>query len=134
MTALPAFFYALSEGIRITVRPWFLAAQSRPGLGHYVFAYEIRIENVRPEPVQLVSRYWRIQDSIGEETEVEGEGVVGEQPMIDPYQVHEYQSYCVLKSPAGTMEGFYTFVLPEGDRFRAQIPRFVLDAGTPANN
>lgn len=134
MVAPPAFFYALSERIRITVRPWFLAAQSRPGLGHYVFAYEIRIENVRPETVQLLSRYWRIQDSIGEETEVEGEGVVGEQPVIDPFHAHEYQSYCVLKSPSGSMEGHYTFVTPDGGRFRAQIPRFVLDAGTPANS
>jgi ApaG protein len=129
-----SLFYALTEGIRISVRPWFLPAQSRPGLGHYVFAYEVRIENVRGAPVQLLARYWRIQDSIGEETEVEGEGVVGEQPVIEPFQVHEYQSYCILKSPVGAMQGHYTFVTPEGDRFRARIPRFEFDAGTPANS
>jgi ApaG protein len=120
--------------MRITVRPRYLPTQSRPELGHYVFAYEIRIENTRPEPVQLLTRYWRIQDSGGEETEVKGEGVVGEQPTIAPFQVHEYQSFCILKSPAGAMEGYYVFLTADGARFQARIPRFILDAGTPANN
>lgn len=121
-------FYKLTNGIRITVRPWYLAAQSQPALGRFVFGYHIRIENVGQGPAQLLTRYWLIKDSNGEETIVEGEGVVGEQPVIAPFRSHEYQSYCVLKSPSGSMEGRYTFVRSDASRFEAEIPRFELDA------
>lgn len=126
---MPQLFYRLTNGIRVSVRPWFLAAQSRPALGHYVFGYGVRIENVGEWPAQLLTRYWLIRDSTGEETEVHGEGVVGEQPVLAPFTAHEYQSYCILKSPSGTMEGRYTFLRGDGARFDADIPRFVLDAG-----
>ena len=102
-------FYKLTNDIRVTVRPWFLAAQSQPAQGRFVFGYHIRIENVGQGSVQLLTRYWLIKDSNGEETIVEGEGVVGEQPVLAPFRSHEYQSYCVLKSPSGSMEGRYTF-------------------------
>ena len=127
-------FYKLTNSIRVTVRPWYLAAQSQPALGRFVFGYHIRIENVGEGPVQLLTRYWLIKDSNGEDTIVEGEGVVGEQPVIAPFRAHEYQSYCVLKSPTGSMEGRYTFVRADGSRFEAGIPRFELDAGTPAES
>ncbi len=126
------FYYRLSNDIRITVRPWYLATQSRPGLGHYVFGYHVRIENVGDTPVQLLTRYWLIRDSNGEESEVHGEGVVGEQPVLAPFTSHEYQSYCILKSPSGSMEGHYTFGRRDGTRVRAAIPRFDLDAGATA--
>ena len=132
MTAPSPFFYRESNGIRITVRPSYLASQSRPQVGHYVFAYHIRIENVGDRAAQLLERYWRIHDEIGEDTEVQGEGVVGEQPHLPPFHAHEYQSYCVLKSPAGHMQGHYTLVRPDGSHFQAAIPRFILDAGTIA--
>lgn len=122
------FFYRQSNGIRITVRPTYMRDHSRPELRHYVFAYQVRIENVGPEPAQLLRRRWLIHDSIGEENTVEGEGVIGEQPSIDPGNVHEYQSYCVLKSPSGYMEGHYSFVRPDKSSFDAQIPRFILSA------
>jgi len=128
------FFYKLSNEVRVTVRPWYLAAQSQPLVGRFVFGYHIRIENVGPRPVQLLTRYWLIKDSNGEETIVEGEGVVGEQPVIAPFRAHEYQSYCVLKSPNGSMEGRYTLVRADGSRFDAEIPRFELDAGATAGN
>ena len=128
------FFYKLTNDVRVTVRPWFLAAQSQPVLGRFVFGYHIRIENVGSGPVQLLTRYWLIKDSNGEETIVEGEGVVGEQPVIAPFRSHEYQSYCVLKSPSGSMEGRYTFVRSDGSRFEADIPRFELDAGATAGS
>ena len=99
------FFYRQSGGIRITVRPTYMRDHSRPELRHYVFAYQVRIENVGPEPAQLLRRRWLIHDSIGEENTVEGEGVIGETPSIEPGNVHEYQSYCVLKSP----NGYYYF-------------------------
>ena len=128
--ATPAFYYRLTDGIRITVRPAYLPGQSRPSLGHFVFSYLVRIENVGTTPAQLLSRLWRIHDSVGlgEDHEVAGEGVVGEQPRIEPGRVHEYQSYCILKSPSGFMEGHYQFVRDDGIRFLAFIPRFDLAA------
>ena len=127
MAASP-FFYRESFGIRITVRPMYLRDQSEPSAGHYVFAYFVRIENVGDQSAQLISRRWLIHDSIGEDTEVKGEGVVGEQPVIAPGQVHEYQSFCILKSGEGFMEGHYDFVRADGSGFVAEIPRFVLSA------
>lgn len=123
-----AFFYRETEGIRITVRPRYVPEQSRPSQRHFVFAYNVRIENVSQETAQLVSRRWRIHDSVGRDTEVEGEGVVGEQPVLAPGRVHEYQSFCVLQSGSGHMEGSYRFVRADGSAFEAQIPRFILDA------
>ncbi|MGH7703496.1 MAG: Co2+/Mg2+ efflux protein ApaG [Gemmatimonadales bacterium] len=122
------FYYRQTEGIRISVRPLFLPDRSPPGAPQFVFAYFVRIENVGEERVQLISRRWSIHDSVGEDTVVEGEGVVGEQPTLDRGQVHEYQSFCVLKSPVGYMEGHYFFVGAEGTRFHAEIPRFDLNA------
>ncbi len=132
MTAMP-FFYKESYGIRITVRPMYLREQSKPWMGHYVFAYFIRIENVGEQAAQLMSRRWLIHDSIGEDTEVKGEGVVGEQPVVRPGHVHEYQSFCVLKSAEGFMEGHYDFVRADGETFAAEIPRFLLSASEPTS-
>ena len=126
-----SFFYKESQGIRITVRPLYLRDQSRPSHRHYIFAYFVRIENIGEQTVQLLRRRWLIHDSIGEDTEVEGEGVVGEQPTIPPGQVHEYQSFCVLKSPSGYMEGEYYFVRADATSFAAEIPRFTLSADGP---
>lgn len=122
----PSFFYRLSHGIRITVRPEYLGDQSDPTRQRFVFAYHVRIENVGSHPARLRTRRWRIHDSIGEDMEVEGEGVVGEQPLIPPGGVHEYQSFCVLKSPRGWMEGQYFLVRADGTPFTAWIPRFDL--------
>ena len=122
------FYYRETNGIRITVRPVYLREQSEPAARHFVFAYYVRIENVGRESAQLLSRRWLIHDSIGEDTEVEGEGVVGEQPTITPGNVHEYQSFCILKSSEGYMEGHYNFVRPDASSFQAAIPRFLLSA------
>ena len=132
---MAALYYRITDGIRITVRPSYLPGQSRPSLGHFVFAYSVRIENVGAEPAKLLTRLWRIHDSVGlgEDHEVKGDGVVGEQPRVEPNRVHEYQSYCILKSPNGHMEGHYEFVRDSGVRFLAFIPRFELDAAAEAD-
>ncbi|MFL5582770.1 MAG: Co2+/Mg2+ efflux protein ApaG [Gemmatimonadaceae bacterium] len=122
------FFYRETLGIRVTVRPTYMRDQSRPWQRQFVFAYAVRIENVGAQAAQLLSRRWLIHDSSGEETEVVGDGVVGEQPLIVPGSAHEYQSFCVLKSSRGYMEGQYFFVREDGSRFEATIPRFELDA------
>lgn len=127
-----AFYYKCTDGIRVTVRPVFLPERSHAPKQQFVFAYFVRIENIGTESAQLRSRRWLIHDSIGEETVVEGEGVVGEQPLLACGQVHEYQSFCVLKSPGGWMEGQYFFQRTDGSMFPAEIPRFHLAADQSA--
>ena len=129
MTARP-FFYRETDGIRVTVRPRYLADQSLPHAMRYVFAYAVRIENVGTVGAQLRSRRWLIHDDVGEDLEVAGDGVIGEQPHLAPGAIHEYSSFCVLKSRSGWMEGYYTFAREDGARFRAEIPRFALDAAS----
>ena len=124
-------YESLTDGIRVTVRPRFSLAQSDPAEGEFVFSYKIRMENLGEQAAQLLFRHWRIHDASGEDQEVDGDGVVGEQPLLTPGQAHEYQSFCVLSSPAGFMEGYYTFVRPDGSRFRVAIPRFQLEAPLP---
>ena len=122
------FFYRQTQEIRVTVRPLYLKEQSRPAKAHYVFAYFVRIENVGTDGAQLLSRRWRIHDSSSGDTETEGEGVAGSQPHLPPGGVHEYQSFCVLRSPSGFMEGEFRFVRADDSHFTAAIPRFVLEA------
>lgn len=117
-----------TDGIRVAVRPNFSMARSEPAEGTYVFSYRVRVTNVGGDTAQLLFRYWNIHDSAGDDSVVEGEGVVGEQPTLLPDQDHEYRSFCVLRSPAGYMEGYYTFQRADGSRFRAVIPRFHLTA------
>lgn len=125
-----SFYYRESEGIRVTVRPVYLRDHSEPSQSHYVFAYFVRIENVGKLAAQLLTRRWLIHDSVGDgiDTEVIGEGVVGEQPTITPGAVHAYQSFCILKSGEGYMEGHYGFLRQNGSAFEAEIPRFTLSA------
>ena len=120
------FFYRMSEGVRITVFPSYSPEHSDPRRAHFVFTYRIRIENVGDRPAQLRWRHWFIHDAVAGDHEVEGEGVVGQQPLLGPGEVHEYESYCVLRGAEGYMEGHYEFVRPDGSRFEAAIPRFTL--------
>ncbi|HEY0969924.1 MAG TPA: Co2+/Mg2+ efflux protein ApaG [Gemmatimonadales bacterium] len=122
------FYYRETLGVRVTVRPRYLPDQSLPEGGRYVFVYFVRIENVGAQQVQLLSRRWLIHDSMGEDLEVTGDGVVGRQPTLAPGEVHEYNSFCILKSSRGHMEGHYRFVRADGSDFEAMIPRFVLEA------
>ena len=117
-----------TKGIRVAVRPSFSLARSEPAEGTYVFSYLVRVLNVGDDAAQLILRHWHIHDAAGEDSEVEGEGVVGEQPLLHPDEGHEYRSYCVLRSPLGYMEGDYTFQRSDGTRFKVSIPRFMLQA------
>lgn len=116
-----------TEGIRVSVRPRFSLADSDPADGTFVFAYTINLENEGDTVAKLLFRHWRIHDAAGDDSLVDGEGVVGEQPVLAPGETHEYQSYCVLRSPVGYMEGHYTFVRQDGERFRVEVPRFHLN-------
>lgn len=121
-----ALFYRITEGIRVTVTPLYLESHSDPGEPRYVFVYRIRIENVGEQPAHLRWRHWYIHDPVAGDQEVEGEGVVGQMPLLPPGGVHEYESFCVLKGPEGHMEGYYEMHRPDGSVFRAAIPRFAL--------
>ncbi len=118
----------ITEGIRVSVRPSFSFPHSEPEDGRFVFTYQVEMENQSEEAAQLLFRHWFIHDSEGEDSEVDGEGVVGLQPTLAPGKSHVYQSFCVLRSPVGFMEGYYTFVRPTGEEFRVRVPRFDLRA------
>ena len=104
----------------------FLPEQSSPRDGKFVFAYHISISNVGGETTQLISRHWIITDANGDVEEVEGPGVVGEQPVLEPGASFEYTSFCPLKTNVGTMHGTYTMVTPGGGSFDARIAPFTL--------
>ena len=119
---------ATTETVTISVRPVYLDDKSDVIARRLVFAYFIRIENHGPDDVQLLRRRWTITDAEGHVQEVEGAGVVGQQPTIRPGETYEYHSFCVLRTFEGSMEGTYLMQREDGARFRAQIPRFHLRA------
>jgi ApaG protein len=121
-------FVATTEDITVTVRPVYLDGQSDMILKKFVFAYFIRIENNGTDKVQLLRRHWYINHAGGRVEEVEGEGVVGKQPVILAGAAHEYNSYCILESFEGSMEGTYLMRRSNGEEFRVNIPRFLLRA------
>ena len=112
--------------IDVDVATRFLDDQSAPEDGRYVFAYTIRIHNRGRVPAQLLRRHWVITDANGKVQEVEGEGVVGEQPWLRPGEDFEYTSGAVLETDLGTMHGSYHLVADDGTRFDAPIPAFTL--------
>lgn len=115
----------VTHGVEISVETRFLPSESSIRHGHYFFMYEITIENKNEFSVQLLSRHWHIYDSNGEYREVKGEGVIGEQPVIEPGQKYSYRSGCNLATEIGRMEGAYTMVrLFDNKEFEAQIPAF----------
>ncbi len=121
-------YIATTESITVTVRPVYLDGQSDFMVRRFVFGYFIRIENNGLDDVQLLRRHWMIYDGLGRLREVEGEGVIGKQPLIPPGEAHEYNSFCVLETFEGHMEGTYMMERSAGDRFRVAIPRFNLRA------
>lgn len=125
---------AVTNSIRVRVVPAFIEAHSSPVDRKFAFAYRIRITNEGSRRVRLASRRWLIIDGYGRREEVEGNGVIGQNPVLDPGETFEYASHCVLRCEWGTMEGAYRFV-PEGaDAFEAEIARFYLVAHPPTES
>jgi ApaG protein len=117
---------ASTDGIRVTVRSEFRPDRSAPAQGRFLFTYTVRIANEGGTAAKLVSRHWIITDANGKKEEVVGEGVVGQQPHLDPGEQFEYTSFCVLATPHGSMRGTYTMVRDDGDPFDARIAPFTL--------
>lgn len=119
----------VTEGVSVTVETFYQPAQSNPVASEYLFAYRITIENLSTMPVKLLRRHWYIMDSNGTYREVEGEGVVGQQPVIEPGGSHQYISACNLRSDMGKMSGSYQMENLYNKRlFKVQIPEFQMIA------
>lgn len=114
--------------IKVTVKPFYLEDQSSPSDNHYVWAYQVRIENQGEETVQLRRRHWRITDGLGRMQEVRGPGVVGEQPVLKPGESFEYTSGTPLTTPSGIMIGSYQMETRQGESFEVAVPAFSLDS------
>lgn len=110
----------------IDVATRYLDDQSAPDEDRYVFAYTIQIRNAGKLPARLVARHWVITDANGKTEEVEGEGVVGEQPWLRPGEAFEYTSGAILATGLGTMQGSYEMLGDDGTSFEAPIPVFTL--------
>jgi len=119
---------ATTRDITVRVSVAFLAEQSEPDRGRWFWAYHIRVENGRDTPVQLLTRRWQITDGRGSVHVVEGEGVVGVQPVIQPGASYDYVSGCPLATPTGAMVGSFQMLGSDGGLFDVQVPRFGLIA------
>ena len=110
----------------VSVRPQFVPEHSRPDEDKFLFAYTVTIRNTGDVAAQLISRHWIITDANNKVDEVQGLGVVGEQPMLQPGEAFEYTSGCPIATPVGSMRGSYQCVAADGTRFEAPIPEFLL--------
>ncbi|GGE11749.1 MULTISPECIES: Co2+/Mg2+ efflux protein ApaG [Sphingobacterium] len=123
-----------TSGVKISVESTYQSEYSNPENEHFMFAYRITIENLSEYTVQLVRRHWNIYDSIGLTKQVDGDGVVGEQPVLAPGEMHQYVSGCNLKSDIGFMEGYYEMIREmDNSIFHVHIPRFNLIANYRMN-
>ncbi len=117
---------AVTEGIRVTVRSEYRPERSTPAQRRWLFAYTVQIANEGERPAKLLARHWIITDANGEREEVVGDGVVGQQPRVAPGERFEYTSFCVLKTPLGSMSGTYRMARDDGTTFEARIAPFPL--------
>lgn len=119
-----------SPRVCVQVQSVYIESQSTPDEERFVFAYTVTIRNLGRMPVQLLGRYWLITNGNGREIEVQGEGVVGEQPHIAPGEEYQYTSGAVIETPLGTMQGHYEMIDENGDAFTIDIPVFRLAVPT----
>lgn len=124
---------AVTRGIRIAVRSRYEAERSSPGEDYFFFSYTVRILNQGDRPAQLWSRRWVITDGDGNQEVVEGPGVVGHQPLLQPGDSFEYTSFCPLPTSVGVMEGTYRMLVSEGEDFDARIAPFTLAVPAAVN-
>ena len=116
----------MENSIKISAKTEYIDSQSHPQDDQYVYAYTIYIENQGSTPAQLLSRHWQITDANDSQQEVQGIGVIGKQPLIQPGESYSYTSGVILKTDTGTMTGTYTMRTQGGEEFMAKIPTFAL--------
>ncbi|MFZ2997117.1 Co2+/Mg2+ efflux protein ApaG [Sphingobium sp.] len=124
--------HATTRDIIVHAAVTFLPEQSEPDRGRWFWAYHIRIENQGDQPVQLLTRHWVITDGRGNQHRVDGDGVVGEQPVVQPGKSYDYVSGCPLNTPTGSMTGSYQMIGAAGELFDVTIPAFALIASAVA--
>lgn len=118
---------SITKGIKVSVETEYQPKYSSPRQYHYVFTYKVTIENQSEHTIQLLRRHWFIKDAGFKEREVEGDGVVGQQPILEPGQYHEYTSGCNLRSGIGKMYGTYAMErIIDGVQFEVAIPEFTM--------
>lgn len=121
-------FSTTTHSVRVTVSPVYLPGHSEPEEDHYVWAYRVHIENLGQKSVQLIARHWKITDAHGHIREVRGQGVVGQQPRLEPGESFEYVSGAPLSTPSGIMAGNYRMQTQQGEQLDVAIPAFSLDS------
>ena len=124
---------AVTNGVRVEVLSRHSPENSRPNQDEWVFQYTVRITKQGTGTVQLLSRHWVITDALEHTEEVQGPGVVGEQPVLGPGESFKYSSWCPLKTPTGTMRGTYRMVHSDGSQFDIEIAPFALRARYPVH-
>lgn len=112
--------------IDVEVQPAYIAEQSDPEQKHFVFSYTVTIRNNGTEAARLLTRHWIITDGDGQIQEVKGDGVIGEQPYLQPGEGFQYTSGTFMNTPFGTMQGSYQMITDDGETFDATIPTFRL--------
>lgn len=121
------YYKELTDNVEVAVEPEYLDGQMTNTSSSFFWAYHVKISNKNSYPIQLISRYWKILDEKGAKQEIEGEGVVGEKPIIEPDSFYQYTSGAHLNCPSGIMTGYYVMKKNDGKTFNVKIPAFSLD-------
>lgn len=125
---MPPMFEQRTGDVVVRVEPEYLAEQSSPSDGRFIWAYTVEIDNQSTDDLRVTGRYWHIADSRGQVQEVRGQGVVGEKPVVKAGEQFRYTSGAPLSAPSGMMSGTYRVEPEEGDAYDVEIPVFVLDS------
>lgn len=126
--AMPPLFEQRTKDIIVRVEPEYLAEQSSPSDGRFIWAYTVEIDNQSDDDLRVTGRYWHIADSRGQVQEVRGQGVIGEKPVVKAGEQFRYTSGAPLSAPSGMMSGSYRVESDNGDAYDIEIPVFVLDS------
>lgn len=128
LPGMPPMFEQRTGDIIVRVEPEYLAEQSSPSDGRFIWAYTVEIDNQSADDLRVTGRYWHIADSRGQVQEVHGQGVVGEKPVVKAGEQFRYTSGAPLSAPSGMMSGSYRVELEDGEAYDVDIPVFVLDS------
>jgi len=115
-----------TRDIKVTVFPEFADDRSNPARNLYAYSYTVELENIGSETVQLINRHWRVFSAGIQVADIKGEGVIGEQPVLEPNMKFQYTSWTMVSDPIGSMKGSYTFMSDQSEWFDVEIPEFSL--------